>query len=259
MAADQQARDWRSAWPDAVAFVSVLALAWWTRARVSDLVWSLWLSSLVVGWTIIAWTSVRPLLERLAGARRRREAAPDAQPDPDFSTPELVMSALGAVGTLAFFTLHFGYFHYIHGSILDFFFHIGAPHDWHRSDRAQELETFRLIVRRYWPFLPGAFLAERMAFVRAPGMSAAGSTSSADGEATRLVSDEERRKMAFSVPYKNVARMHLLIFFFLPVYFLGLEHFAVYAVVYAWYFFPWRLFEKHPVPYTWPTGPVERR
>lgn len=259
MVADQPARDWRSAWPDAIAFVSVLALAWWTRARVIDLVWSLWLSSLVVGWTIIAWTSVRPALERLAAALRQREAAPGARPDPALSTTDLVFSGIGAVGTLAFFTVHFGFFHYIHGSILDGFFHVGAPHDWHRSDRAQELETFRLIVRSYWPFLPGAFLAERMAFARAPGMPVRGSRSAVDAEATRLVSDEERRKNAFFVPYRNVLRMHMLLFFFLLVHFFGLEHFAVYAVVYALYFFPWRLFEKRPAPYTWPTGAIERR
>ena len=38
--------------------------------------------------------------------------------------------------------------------------------------------------------------------------------------------------------------MHLLIFFFFGAHFLGLENFAVYAVVYAVYFFPWRLVRK---------------
>jgi hypothetical protein len=259
MATDRPARDWRSAWPDALAFASVLALAWWTRARVSDLVWSLWLSSLVVGWTIIAWTSFRPALERLAARLQPRDAAPGARTDPSLSTPDLVLSGIGAAGTLAVFTVHFGFFHYIHGSILDFYFHVGAPHDWHRSARAQELETFRLIVRSYWPFLPGAFVAERMAFARAPGMSPSHPESSPGAEASRLVGDQERRKQAFFVPYWNVLRMHMLLFFFLLVHFFGLEHFAVYAVVYALYFFPWRLFEKQPAAYTWPTGTIEQR
>jgi hypothetical protein len=45
-------------------------------------------------------------------------------------------------------------------------------------------------------------------------------------------------------PYRNVMRMHGLIFFFFFVHFIGLENFAVYAVVYAVYFFPWRLVRK---------------
>ena len=47
-------------------------------------------------------------------------------------------------------------------------------------------------------------------------------------------------------PYKNVIRMHLLIFFFAAVHFAKIENFAVYAVVYAVYFFPWRVFRREP-------------
>lgn len=42
-------------------------------------------------------------------------------------------------------------------------------------------------------------------------------------------------------PYRNVFRMHFLIFFFAFAHFAKLENFLVYAVVYAAYFFPWRL------------------
>ena len=48
-------------------------------------------------------------------------------------------------------------------------------------------------------------------------------------------------------PYKNVIRMHLLIFFFAFAHFAKLESFWVYAAVYAVYFFPWRLLKKAPV------------
>ena len=40
-------------------------------------------------------------------------------------------------------------------------------------------------------------------------------------------------------PYKNVIRMHLLIFFFAFCHFMKVESFLVYAVVYSVYFFPW--------------------
>jgi hypothetical protein len=42
-------------------------------------------------------------------------------------------------------------------------------------------------------------------------------------------------------PYLNVVRLHLLIFFFAAAHLVRLDGFAVYAVVYAVYFFPWRL------------------
>ncbi len=45
-------------------------------------------------------------------------------------------------------------------------------------------------------------------------------------------------------PYKNVIRLHLLIFFFAFASFAKLESFWVYAVVYAVYFFPWRLVRR---------------
>jgi hypothetical protein len=38
--------------------------------------------------------------------------------------------------------------------------------------------------------------------------------------------------------------MHLLIFFFAFAHFAGLDNFAVYAVVYAVYFFPWRMLTR---------------
>jgi hypothetical protein len=43
-------------------------------------------------------------------------------------------------------------------------------------------------------------------------------------------------------------RMHFLLFFFFFAHFAGLENFAVYAVVYAVYFFPWRLVRRTPAP-----------
>ncbi len=41
-------------------------------------------------------------------------------------------------------------------------------------------------------------------------------------------------------PYRNVMRMHLLIFFFAFAHAIELNSFAVYALVYFVYFFPWR-------------------
>ena len=48
-------------------------------------------------------------------------------------------------------------------------------------------------------------------------------------------------------PYRNVVRLHLLIFFFAAAHFAKLDNFLVYAVVYAVYFFPWRLIKRDKV------------
>jgi hypothetical protein len=42
--------------------------------------------------------------------------------------------------------------------------------------------------------------------------------------------------------------MHMLIFFFFFAHFAGLENFAVYTVIYAVYFFPWRLVRRPAAP-----------
>jgi hypothetical protein len=47
-------------------------------------------------------------------------------------------------------------------------------------------------------------------------------------------------------PYRNVVRLHLLIFFFAAASFAQLDNFIVYAVVSAVYFFPWRLLKRQP-------------
>ncbi len=48
----------------------------------------------------------------------------------------------------------------------------------------------------------------------------------------------------FSRPYVNVVRMHLVIFFVAICHALKFDSFAVYAVVYAVYFFPWSVFRR---------------
>jgi hypothetical protein len=102
------------------------------------------------------------------------------------------------------------------------------------------LSDYAEVVSRYWIFLPAAFLAERGAF-------APRSPIPVDVAVTPLVI--KRRKHAFAnsgmmLPYKNVIRMHLLIFFFAAAHFARLENFAVYAVVYAVYFFPWHALKQ---------------
>jgi hypothetical protein len=189
-------------------------------------VWSLWLSSLVVGYATIVWTSVRPGMDIARGAWRERAVTGELlRQERGATAAGASILIVGGLFLLAFFTIHFGGFHYVHSQFLTAFF----PLDGTEAGRggAAGASTYIDVARRYWQFLPAAFLAERAAFLRQPAF-------------VRLDASEKAGGL-FIAPYRNVLRMHLLIFFFAFAHFARLDYFLVYAVVYAAYFFPWRL------------------
>ncbi|MDP3071550.1 MAG: DUF6498-containing protein [Opitutaceae bacterium] len=208
-------------WLDAAGFAAGLLLAWLKGWQTTDLVWSLWLSSLVVGFTLIVWSIAGPAIVRLPQIWRDRGFVAASLGD---AIPAGAISVLGGLFLLAFFTVHFGGFHFGHSVFLASFFPIepgrGLP-GW---------ATYAEVVARYWVWLPVAFLAERSAFRRVPKPAA---------KQAKARPKAVRNDGALLAPYKNVVRMHLLIFFFAGAHFAGLDNFAVYAVVYAVYFFPW--------------------
>ncbi|MGE3172124.1 MAG: DUF6498-containing protein [Planctomycetota bacterium] len=175
-----------------------LALGW----RTTDLIWSLWLSSLVLGFAAIAIGVVRH------GAAAAQGPA----------------AVFGIAFLLAFFALHFGLFHLVHSAFLGMFFPLqtAGPHD---RGPIPGAAVYAQVFTDYWPWLLAAAIAERGALAQAWHV----------GDGARFTP---------MLAYANVVRMHLLIFFFAAVHALGLEHFAVYAVVYAVYFFPWRRWRR---------------
>jgi hypothetical protein len=211
-AIDEPTNRWRSAVLDVVAFVFGCGVAWWRGWRTPDLIWSLWLSSLVVGYVSIVWMIIRD-----------RWSSPGGTPG---SFSEMPVAPIWFL--LGFFTLHFGIFHFVHSVFLNVFFPVIG-----RRDEFPEVNTYIAVVTRYWVFLPAAFLAERAIFVRKASTSAFADE--------RPVGDWD-----FVQPYKNVFRMHVLIFFFLAASLAKWDGVIVFVVVYAVYFFPWRLLRKAP-------------
>jgi hypothetical protein len=266
--------DWTDAWPDVLAFAVGLALAWRGKWTTTDLVWSLWLSSLVVGYATILWTILRPAMFLARGNWRGGTGWVRVGEGPARPASALLMLPfllLGGLFLLAFFTVHFGGFHYIHSQFLGSFFPIHV--DPTRRIQSVGMAEYAEVVRRYWVFLPAAFLAERAAFLSipatpAPDPSAPKPTLSReerlrramDGAGEAAGGTKSGRRNAFGdgigAPYRNVVRMHLLIFFFGFAHAAGLESFAVYTVVYAVYFFPWRLVRRGPVGATSPVRPA---
>jgi hypothetical protein len=234
---------WSSAWPDALGFALGLGVAWIAGWTATDLVWSLWLSSLVVGYATIVWTIIRPGADIARGAWRERALAAKViseRPKSAFAGVSILL--VGGLLLLAFFTVHFGGFHYVHSQFLIAFFPIDAT----AAGRAGTagMSTYLEVAQRYWQFLPAAFLAERAAFLRQPTPAKHNLVVTAAAIAARKAANADKAGGAFTAPYRNVVRMHLLIFFFAFAHFAKLDGFAVYAIIYAAYFFPWRLLGK---------------
>jgi hypothetical protein len=238
MATESTLDNWLSSWPDAVAFVVGLAVARWTGWNAGDLVWSLWLSSLVVGYSTIVWMIAQPAAALALASWRDRALV---HSNPRMLITFWLLLVVGVVFFLAFFTIHFVGFHYGHSQFLISFFPIDPGDGGHATDA--RMSTYIEIARRYWPFLPSAFLTHRAAFLRKP--------LSLDRDLSfSSLSAGNKFGSLFSEPYRNVVRMHLLIFFFFFAHFAGLENFAVYTVIYAVYFFPWRLLQRSPTQAT---------
>jgi hypothetical protein len=239
MATDNAQDTWLSSWPDVVAFVAVLAIAWWAGWNAGDLVWSLWLSSFVVGYSTIVWMIGQPAVELARVSLRDRDLV--SQLNPKGLMWFWVAVVVGALFLLAFFTVHFGMFHYIHSQFLISFFPID-PVNPNGHSASATMSTYLEIARRYWPALPSAFLAHRAAFRKPLSLFGAPSITSLAGN--------KKFGNIMTEPYRNVIRMHMLIFFFAIAHFAKLENFVVYAVVYAVYFFPWRLVRRQAIPVT---------
>ncbi len=191
---------------DFAGFALGLALAAAFGWKTKDLVWGLWLSSLVFGYATI--------VLGIAGAvwRQPREQAGKA--------------IAAGVLLLLFFTVHFGLFHFVHSVFLGLFFPVVE-----RGRMPFDRHVYATVVADYWPWLLAAAIGERGSLLtafrgepRGPGKGSA---------ATRFAF----QPMA---AYRNVVRMHVLIFVFAACSLVGLDHFAIYALVYAVYFWPRR-------------------
>jgi hypothetical protein len=223
---------WIEAWPDALAFALGLGLAWWEGWHTTDLVWSLWLSSLCVGYAIIVVTIFRPVFQMVAASNQALTASVKGPAAGAVMVDTLVIG--GGLFALVFFTFHFGMFHYVHSVFLNSFFPIGKRRGF------PALAIYAEVFRRYWPFIIIAAMAERAAF-RAPSQAPPDTAVTPEAIARRKA---QAANSGLAAPYKNVMRMHFLIFFFAFAHFAHLENFAVYAVVYWAYFFPWRLLRR---------------
>jgi len=185
---------------DLFAFAGTVAVATFFRWEARDVIWGLWISSLTVGYATIVSNVVRGVRQVVGGYR--------------------ALAVVGGVGTLAFFTFHFGMFHFVHAVFLNGFFPLvesgdGFPNILGMAARA---------LASFWPLVVASFLSRLSdIFPSSPGRSV---------------------KDSFAAPYANVVRMHLLIFVFAGLHMTGLSKLAIIPVLAA-YFFPWKAVREH--------------
>lgn len=230
--------------PDALAFGMGLGLAGFLNWETTDLVWSLWLCSLVLGYLT--------LLSAIgAGAYIGLSVIRHA----DFNKAQRRSAVLIGIPTglffLGFFSIHFGAFHAGHSVFLQQFFPVaGMPKDGFGAAFMNPpllwAMTFRHLMPPYGIFLIPAIIAERrhvfLPMINAVRAVRAGQTMEGfvrGGIKEKPIGQRNPLGSAMGRPYINVVRMHVLIFFFAFSHFLKLDSFLVYAVVYSVYFFPW--------------------
>jgi len=225
--------------PNLTAFVIGLGIAYFNNWEVQDMVWSLWLCSLVLGFlTMLATIGAGAYI----GLRVIRQN--------DFDWPrQFPVIAFGiAIGLfiLGFFSLHFGAFHAGHSVFLQLYFPIeGMPNDGFGSAFMNParlwIMVFQHLIKPYGLFLIPTIIVERQAVFK----SLFETVRNIQTGNTQLSGDvgDNLSKTMFR-PYINVVRMHLLIFFFAFCYAINVQSFIVFATVYFVYFFPWPELKK---------------
>jgi hypothetical protein len=103
-------------------------------------------------------------------------------------------------------------FHFVHSVFLNLFF----PVDNQPEPGFPGPALYLTVLAAYWPFVIATAVSERQHLLKTI------------------------KKPIPTGPYKNVVRMHLLIFFFAGAAFVHLDNFLVYCVVLFTYFFPFR-------------------
>lgn len=220
-----------------IGISSIYFLDWNT----TDLIWSLWLSSLTLGYLTILSTLAGGVYFGLHVIFHN-----------DF--PKKYRSATIGIGgfvvlfMLGFFSLHFCGFHSGHAVFLNSFYPLeGVPKNAFMGSFMNLILLWKIVFQHimplYWTFLISTAIAERknifaslrycIRLVR-EGIN--------KNQVQEFIGKGGRNKKLlrdpFSQPYINVIRMHLLIFFFVGCHWLKADSFIVFVVVYCVYFFP---------------------
>jgi hypothetical protein len=230
--------------PDIAAFAVGLIAARMLGWTTTDLVWSLWLSSLTLGYLSILFAIGKGFY--LGSAVVSSDGFPA-----EYRAKAVLGGSLVGLFVLAFFSVHFCAFHAVHASFLSSLFPPnGVPKQVFSSVSFNPIRllgnAFGYLMPKYGFFLVPIIISERRALFGSLGtLLVARREFGSDRYLTELFkASGASTHDLFSRPYVNVLRMHVLIFFFAICHALKVDSFAVYVVVYALYFFPWSVFKR---------------
>ena len=195
-----------------VSFLITFMLASTQNWKVTDLVWSLWITSLVLGYSYLITGIVSSTLRGAVAAQG--PAAKYLQAFSAQGNARWILAVLGGLFMLAFFSVHFLMFHYVHSIFLNLFFPIFSSSEAFPNI----LGVIGTCLTRYWPVILLSAVTSIPAFLRVT-------------QATDI--------NFVSMPYRNVIRMHVSIFVFAGLSFLRVGNLLLYYLLIL-YFFPFR-------------------
>lgn len=200
-------------------FGLTVLIAWLQDWQAADIAWSMWISSLVTGyaWIVVTILTSGHQIMYSDGFGGKIPVSVEARPS---------ASAMVVLGLflLAFFTVHFGGFHFGHAQFLKIFFPVeGIDEDTHF--KTVILTTLAL----YWPFVTVSMAERSMALFKAAG---------------------EGRTFNLFAPYLAVMKNHVMIIVIGFASLLIKQELVLWLLL-AFYFFPYEeVFKGKDSPFT---------
>lgn len=186
-----------------ISFILTLILAELQQWQATDLVWSLWISSLVLGFSYLLTGIISNAIQGVGFQGKGSSKLVEVS---------IPLRVLGAVFFIVFFTIHFGMFHYVHSIFLNLFF----PLVDNRTGFPNLFIFLGITISRYWPVIIFSAVSQLPSYLR-------------------LVKFPEPNFMM--VPYKNVIKMHISIFVFAGLSFTSINQ-LILPYLLILYFFP---------------------
>lgn len=194
-----------------ISFLIILLLSKIQSWRVNELVWSLWISSLSLGYTFLISAIVSSTIHTVLNSDESEN--PDSNEFKSRNALRWVFTIFGGIFMVLFFTVHFGMFHFIHGIFLNMYFPLIKVSP---GDLPNFVKLIKISLNTFWPVILLSLVLQIKNFqqiILFPG------------------------KDLLTKPYKNVVKMHLtiLLFAFLSMAKIN-EIFFPYLLIL--YFFP---------------------
>ena len=171
-----------------ISFFTVLILATLQDWRINELVWSLWISSLSLGYMFLISSIVTKAIHQ--GMAHSENESPENEINSVHPLIGWTMAIGGGIFTIAFFTVHFGMFHFVHGIFLNLFFPLQEVS---QGDIPNFFILIKTCLTTFWPVILFSLIMQIKNFqqiILSPG------------------------KDLLAMPYKNVVKMHISILLF---------------------------------------------